>query len=212
MSEINTIDNPSLTEQLKAKLSEYDFIAIVDGSGSMGEEDCPNHTSRWEFMQETATAFCRDLSKVDTDGIGLVVFTGGKVETFDGVTASKVKEIFAQRNPRGSTPMTEALQAALGMAGKSDKKDFIIVFTDGVPDNRDTLITTILGAAEGQDTDDGLTILFVQVGYEASATQFLKTLDNGLSKAKFDIVDCKTIEEAEQFNSTIELIAAAIDD
>lgn len=200
------------TEQQIATLSEYDFIVVIDASGSMGTEDIKGGRSRWAHMQETAEAFCRDLAKIDDDGLGLVVFSGTNVDSFDGVDVAKISEVFKQRSPRGSTPLAEALTAALKLAGKSDKKDFIIVFTDGTPDDKDAAAKVIRDASKKQETDDALTILFVQVGYDADASRYLKMLDDDLKGCKFDIVDAKTIEEAEKFASTVDLVIEAIND
>lgn len=196
----------------ESKLSEYDFIVAIDASGSMGETDMAGGKSRWEHMQETALSFVRDLEKFDADGIDVITFGGSNVETHTGVTSAKVKEVFATRSPRGSTPLAEALTAALKAAGKSDKKDFIIVFTDGVPDDKAAAAKVIVDASQKQDTDDALTILFVQVGNDSAATAYLKSLDDDLKGAKFDIVDAKTNAEAEKFATTAELVIAAIND
>jgi Mg-chelatase subunit ChlD len=202
-----------MTDQATAAaLSEYDFVVVVDASGSMGETDMPGGKSRWNYMQETATAFARDLSAIDSDGIGLVLFSGASVQSFDGVNADKVKEAFASRSPRGSTPLAEALTAALTLAGKSDKKDFIIVFTDGVPDDKAAAADVIRKASNKQESDDALTILFVQVGRDGEATRFLQKLDDDLTGCKFDIVDAKTMDEAEKFATTADLVIAAIND
>jgi Mg-chelatase subunit ChlD len=195
-----------------AKLSEYDFIVAIDASGSMSTEDMPGGRSRWAYMQETAAAFARDLSKFDSDGIDVVVFGGSSIVSYEGVTADKVSEIFSTRRPMGSTPLTEALQASFKLAGKSDKKDFIIVFTDGVPDDKASAAKAIIEQSHKQDTDDALTILFVQVGRDPGATAYLRELDDNLSSAKFDIVDAKTQDEAEQFPTTADLVIAAIND
>lgn len=193
------------------KLTEYDFVVVVDASGSMGEEDMPGNKSRWDYMQETALSFVRDIEKLDSDGIDVVTFGGANIMANTGVTSKNVKDVFAQRSPRGGTPLAEALTAALELAGKSDKKDFIIVFTDGVPDDKAAAAKVIVNAANQQETDDALTILFVQVGRDASATAYLKSLDDDLTGAKFDIVDAKTMAEAEAFATTTDLILAAID-
>lgn len=195
----------------EAMLSEYDFVVCIDASGSMGTEDMKGR-SRWKYMQESAEAFARDLAKFDSDGLGLVVFSGTSVESFDGIGVDKIHEVFTGRQPRGSTPMAEALEAALKLAGKSAKKDFIIVFTDGTPDDPNRVASVIKQAAAKQDTDDALTILFVQVGYDRDASKYLRDLDDHLTGAKFDIVDAKTIEEAEKFSSTADLVIAAIAD
>lgn len=195
-----------------AKLTEYDFIVVVDASGSMTTEDAPGGRSRWDYMQETVGAFARDIAKIDSDGIGLVTFGGSNITSADGVTADKVSEVFASRRAAGSTPLAQALQAALKLAGKSDKKDFIIVFTDGVPDDQAAAAKVIVDQANSQANDDDCTILFVQVGNDAAATAYLRKLDDGLTGAKHDIVDAKTLDEAEKFASTADLIIAAIND
>jgi Mg-chelatase subunit ChlD len=192
-----------------SRLSEYDYVVVLDGSGSMGETDGQSR-SRWQRMQEQVEQFTRDVSALDSDGIGVVLFNGGKIESWDGVTPDKVKEIFAGKSPRGSTPMTEALAAALKLAGKSAKKDFICVFTDGVPDNPTSLKELIVNTANQSPSDDALTILFAQQGADREATAFLQHLDDGLKGAKYDIVDAKTAEEVDQFPSTTALIEAAI--
>ncbi|GGC25557.1 VWA domain-containing protein [Pseudoduganella buxea] len=194
-----------------SQLTEFDFIVVVDASGSMSTEDM-NGRSRWEYMQETVCAFARDLGKLDSDGIDIVTFGGPQITTHEGVTADKVSEVFASRAPRGGTPLTEALQAAFKLAGKSDKKDFIIVFTDGVPDDKAGAARAIIEQSQRQETDDALTILFVQVGRDPAATAYLRKLDDELAGAKFDIVDAKTMDEAEAFATTAELIEAAIND
>lgn len=203
----------SQIDAIKAKLSEYDFIIAIDTSGSMGEPVKPGSSiTRWQAVQESALTLIRDVSAIDSDGLGLVLFGGTNVQSHDGVTVDKAREVFAGTSPRGSTPLAEALSAALKLAGKSDKKDFIVVFTDGVPDDKDAAAKVIVDASHQIETDDALTILFIQVGDDASATAFLQELDDELDDAKFDIVDAKTVAEADQFATTAELIVAAIND
>ena len=197
---------------LQAVLSEYDFIVCIDASGSMGETDMPGGKSRWDYMQETCLSFVRDVEKFDSDGIDVITFGGANIESHQGVTSGKVKEVFASRSPRGSTPLAQALTAAFAAAGKSSKKDFVLVFTDGVPDDGAAAADIIKKQANSQDTDDACTVLFVQVGRDAGAAAYLRKLDDSLTGAKFDIVDAKTMEEAEKYATTAELIAAAIAD
>ncbi len=195
-----------------SKLSEYDFVVAIDTSGSMGEPVKAGSTiTRWEAVQESALTIIRDVEKLDSDGIGLVLFGGPNIKSFDGVTSDKAREVFAGAGPRGSTPLAQALTAALALAGKSDKKDFIVVFTDGVPDDRSAAAQVIRDASHAQESDDSLTILFVQVGDDHGATAYLKSLDDDLKGCKFDIVDAKIVPEVDAFASTVELILAAID-
>lgn len=199
--------------EIIAQLSEYDFIVVIDKSGSMGEPvKAGSSTTRWEAVQESAMTFVRDVEKIDADGLGLVLFSGSSIASFDGVTSATIGDAFKANQPRGTTPLAEALTAALKLAGKSDKKDFIVVFTDGVPDDKAAAAKVIIDQANSQETDDACTILFVQVGDDAGAAAYLKSLDDDLTSAKFDIVDAKTMAEADQFATTAELIAHAIND
>lgn len=203
----------SQIEAIKAKLSEYDFIIAIDTSGSMGEPvKAGSSVTRWQAVQESALTFIRDVAELDSDGLGLVLFGGSNIQSHDGVGVDKAREVFAGTSPRGGTPLAEALSASLKLAGKSDKKDFIVVFTDGVPDDKAAAAKVIVDASHQIDTDDALTILFVQVGDDAGATAFLQELDDELDDAKFDIVDAKTVAEVDQFATTAELIVAAIND
>lgn len=195
-----------------SRLTEYDFIVVVDKSGSMGTEDMPGNRSRWDHMQETATAFTRDVCKLDSDGIGLVLFSGTSIVAKDGCKVADVEQAFRENHPGGSTPLAEALSAALKLAGKSAKKDFIIVFTDGTPDDKAAAAKVIRDQSNSQETDDACTILFVQVGRDTAATAYLQKLDDDLGGCKFDIVDAKTMEQAEKFPTTAALIEAAIAD
>lgn len=193
----------------EAKLSEYDFVVIVDKSGSMGEPY--KGGTRWSTMQESVMSFVRDIEKLDSDGID-VVELGGDCRSFVGVNSNNIREMFATMTPRGGTPLSLALEKALQLAGKSEKKDMIVVFTDGVPDDQKAAADVIRRASNKLVNDDDLTIVFIQVGDDKAATAYLKQLDDSLSGAKFDIVDAMTIEEAEKFPTTVDLLMKAIND
>jgi len=196
----------------EAILSEYDFIVIADTSGSMAEPVKAGSTvTRWASMQESIRTLIRDLSKIDSDGIDMVQL-GGNCTSWTGVTEENALGIFKDLSPRGGTPLAEALTEGLKLAGKSAKKDMLVVYTDGVPNDMEAVKRVILNQANSQATDDACTILFVQVGDDAGATAFLKALDDNLKGAKFDIVDAKTTAEVDAFSSTADLIVAAIND
>lgn len=194
-----------------AKLTEYDFIIFLDASGSMGETDCPGGKSRWEYMQESTLAFVRDVEKLDDDGLSVVVFGGQNIDTWNGVTSEKVKEVFNSREPKGSTPMGQALEKGMHLLKDSRKKKFALIFTDGEPNDPGLVEKFIRDEASKINQDDDLTFLFVQIGRDRQASRYLDYLDNNLKGVKFDIVCAKTIEEAEKFNSTSELILYAME-
>jgi len=190
--------------------SEYDFVIGLDASGSMAAQSTryPGKT-RWQEAQETIFGLASILGQYDTDGIDVVVF-GGSTEVFEGVTADKVASIFQQRSPRGSTPLAEAIQKIDALNGDG-KKAVAIIFTDGEPDDRAAAEAAIVAAAAKLEKDEDFTILFVQIGDDQGAAKFLAHLDDGLTAAKFDIVDTISAADADKMEP-IDLINKAIND
>lgn len=190
--------------------SEYDFVIGLDASGSMASPSkrYPGK-SRWQEAQETIFGLASILGQYDSDGIDIVVF-GGSVEVFEGVDAAHVSDVFTRRSPRGSTPLAEAIQKIDALNGDG-KKAVAIIFTDGEPDDRAAAEQAIRDAAGKLERDEDFTILFVQIGDDAGAAKFLAHLDDGLTGAKFDIVDTISAAEADTMEP-IDLINKAIND
>ncbi|WP_311270522.1 VWA domain-containing protein [Sphingobium sp. WCS2017Hpa-17] len=190
--------------------SEYDFVIGLDASGSMASPSTRYQgKTRWQEAQETIFGLASVLGQYDADGIDVVVF-GGSVEVFEGVTADKVSSIFSARSPRGSTPLAEAIQK-IDALNSDGKKAVAIIFTDGEPDDRAAAEAAIIAAAGKLEKDEDFTILFVQIGDDAGAAKFLAHLDDGLSAAKFDIVDTISAAEADKLEP-LDLINKAIND
>lgn len=207
MSDATTATGVTLTAETA---SEYDFVIGLDASGSMAAPSSrdPGKT-RWQEAQESIFGLASILGQYDTDGIDIVVF-GGSVEVFEGVTADKVATIFQTRSPRGSTPLAEAIDRIDALNGDG-KKAVAIIFTDGEPDDQAAAEASILRAAAKLEKDEDFTILFVQIGNDTGAAKFLAHLDDGLTGAKFDIVDTISAAEADLMEP-IDLINKAIND
>lgn len=201
---------PEQIEAAKARLSEYDYIFVIDKSGSMTTDDMPGGRSRWAACQESVLALAREINKVDTDGVGLVMFSDSSIIAKDGVKPIDIELAFQTTKPGGGTPLDQGLREAFKLAGKSGKKDFIIVVTDGEPNDSAATLEVIRQQANSQDKDEDCTVLFMQIGYDQRATTYLKTLDDNIPGAKFDIVDVKTMAEVDQYPSSVELILDAI--
>lgn len=192
-------------------LADYDYTVVVDASGSMNEVDPGQSKSRFQVMEESVKGLIAELSAIDENGIDLITFGGTTITHSAGIkSAAQVAEVFSRR-VAGGTPLAQALEKAFDVAGKSDKPDFILVFTDGAPDSQDAVREVIRAQAAKQEQDDDLTVLFVQVGNDPGAAQFLAELDDGLN-AKFDIVDTMTQVEADSYASLAALISKAIND
>lgn len=203
--------NTEAQTRAETTLSEYDFIVCIDQSGSMGDPvkaNNPGGANRWSAAKESIVSFARDIEKIDSDGIDVVFFGNDKAEVVRGGTAQVIADAFDQRNPRGGTPLHTALKEALKL--KKGKKLFVLVATDGRPDDEQAVAQVIKAQSNSQQSDEECTFLFVQVGDDGHATKYLDDLDNHLSGAKYDIVNALTIEAANKFNSTAEMVIHAI--
>ncbi len=200
-------------------LENRDYTLIIDKSGSMSIKDREGGKSRWVVMQESALALASKCEELDPDGITVYLFSG-RFKRYDNVTASKVAQIFRENEPSGRTDLAAVLTDALNSyfqrkAARQTKPngETILVVTDGEPDDRKAVMKVIIDASRKLDRDEELAISFIQVGDDATATQFLKALDDDLqgAGAKFDIVDTVTIEDMEDMTLTEVLINAITD-
>ena len=193
----------------ETNLQNHDFIVLIDFSGSMASADVGKAGTRIERVKESVIGLVGELAAVDEDGIDLITFGGDTITHTTGVKNTEILNTVFARRVSGGTPTAEALAKAFEVAGKSDKPDFILVFTDGEPNNRQAVKDVLIKQANKQTTDEELTVLFIQVGDDAGAGAFLAELDDGLG-TKFDIVDTKTQAQVDAFPTLATLIEAAI--
>lgn len=191
------------------QITNFDYVVLIDASGSMANTDGKPAT-RFERAKESVSGLVAELGAVDEDGIDVITFGGESIIHTAGVkTPADVQSAF-NRRVAGGTPTAEALAKAFEIAGKSDKPDFVIVITDGEPNNRQAVKDVIIKQANSQNADGDLTVLFIQIGDDAAAGAFLTQLDDDLVGAKFDIVDKKTQAEADAYPTLAALIEDAI--
>lgn len=191
-------------------LANFDFQILIDTSGSMGSIDPGKIGTRLQRAKESVIGLVGELSQVDEDGLDIIFFGGETVTHVSGVKSTVGVETAFNRRASGGTPTAEALAKAFEVAGKSDKPDFVIVITDGEPNNRQAVKDVLIKQANSQTNDADLTVLFIQIGDDASAASFLAELDDGLHGAKFDIVDTMTQAKADSYPSLAALINDAI--
>lgn len=210
----------------KVKLAEYDYVILVDRSGSMDTEDCPGNKSRWEQAKEWGKQFATQCEQYDDDGIDVIFFDHSLID-FTNVTSSKIDEMFRKYNPNGSTDTAKAVKKAFDLYFDRKKKSsgglfskakpckpmIVICITDGEPDSKSELRHVIIDTTKKLDNDKELGITFVQVGSNKDARKFLKELDDDLQNkgAKFDIVDCKDCDEMNNCSIDDVLIGAVTD-
>ena len=186
-------------------LANFNFLILIDTSGSMGSNDAGKVGTRLQRTKESVIGLVGELSQVDEDGIDVIFFGGETVTHVPNVKSTADVDAAFNRRASGGTPTADALTKAFEVAGRSDKPDFIVVITDGEPNNRQAVKNVIIEQANSQDTDEELTILFIQIGDDPSAASFLADLDDGLH-AEFDIVDTMTQVKADSYPSLAALI------
>jgi uncharacterized protein YegL len=213
-----------MSEQQKpSRLENRDYTLIIDQSGSMDTEDCPNGQSRWASAQESTESIARKLNKYDPDGITVVTFNN-QYKTYENTTPEKVKDIFAELEPNGGTVLAPVLKSSFDSWLKRKQKgelkangEIIVVVTDGCPQDEKEVASTIVNFTKKLDQSDEdnktIGIEFIQVGKDVAASRFLKKLDDDLTSqgAKYDIVDTKTMEEMGNM-TLVQVLEAALDD
>lgn len=200
-------------------MENRDYTLIIDKSGSMSTPDQAGGRSRWDAAQESTLALARKCEQFDPDGITVYLFSS-RCKRYDNVTSSKVAHIFQENDPAGTTNLAGVLKDATDRyfqqkaAGQTKPGgETILVVTDGEPDDRKAVMRVIIEASRQMDRDEELAISMIQVGSDATATRFLKALDDELqgAGAKFDICDTVTIDDMADMTLS-EILLNAISD
>jgi|GEM_PF-6123609 len=175
--------------------------------------------TRWKAVEEIAISLAEEVAKSDPDGIDLVLFQCGHLESFENQSDERaVREIFRKVSPFGGTPLHLAVRYMVDrfICQKADiEPSFGIVLTDGVPDDEMAVVREIKRAADFMKAkslpDETFTIWFIQVGDDPDGTRYLKLLDDKIESAVgFDLVDTTPVTE---LNGDIEsMILKAIKD
>lgn len=190
-------------EITQAQASELDYVIAIDTSGSMGTQ-YKNGKTRFQAVQEFTESLARYAEQVDDDGITVIPFGAGKSNAINNVTAAKVAEVFQNNQPWGGTPLLGALKQIheLKKNGTLKKNVVAFVITDGIASDgsQEEIAKFISSITQSQQRDEELNFGFIQIGDDKEATKMLAFLDDNLQTqygARHDIVDTKTMEEAE---------------
>lgn len=180
--------NQAATE---AELKALDLIVVIDHSGSMGDPSLRlAGKSKYEELKEDVIAVAREMGKYDADGLTVIAFSSG-VHVVDGVTADRVGQVFTENSPRGTTNLTDALKAVKEKAKASSKDVVAVIYTDGSPNDPSGAMHEVasIGTELGRPK---VGLVFVQVGADPGAAEFLSKLDNEM---KVDV--CATVSAAQ---------------
>jgi len=188
-------------------LEEYDFVLLVDHSGSMGESIHGNKgsgnfnskDSKWHWVQEQMLPVSREFVDAFKKGIRLVMFDAG-YDVYGTCSPIELANIFHQNKSGGGTNLTPPLREELKRKIVSGKPLIICIFTDG--ENMchyDDLRECIAEATQAIPGKYDLAIHFFIVNPDEPDRE-VRTLKSDLmaAGAKFDVVHIKSFGEIEQ--------------
>lgn len=200
------------------QLNGRDFNVVIDRSGSMSTRDQPGGKSRWQASSEVTLGLVEKALQYDPDGIAVITFSNKHIRHDNVNSSAKVSQIFSEEEPNGGTNLAGVLEDTFsnyltrkGSGKTKPNGEITVVVTDGEPDDQKAAIRAIENFTQKLDNDGEYGVLFVQAGKDARAYDFLKTLDDGLKNAKFDIVDTLTMDEVGD-RTLSEVLAGAIAD
>jgi len=173
--------------------------------------------TRWEKAVIGLDKIVVQVVKVDPDGVDIVCFGGDEgAEWFRNIKNTKgLEEMVSDMKPSGACNMGAAMDECLNDAFEKDltkRPVAILVLTAGKPDDADELDATLLKAVNRiADTCEEcpLSVTFVQIGNDPSATEYMEHLDNHIQAEcaangeTFDLVDTIKHEEIQAAMSEI---------
>ncbi|HEY9868851.1 MAG TPA: hypothetical protein V6D08_06775 [Candidatus Obscuribacterales bacterium] len=227
-----------VSERELALLSAHDVVVILDRSSSMKTRDCfaamPGERawspardppgsrqlrllSRWQWCVEQALDLAGQKARVPGRAVTLVLFARD-YDVYENVSLGQLPRIFSNAGLGKGTYMAAPLDRQLSeffrrrQAGY-DRPLAVAVITDGVPDDSEALLGTIIDATRNLKSPRELSITFLHVGTDLRGQQLLDMLDHGLVArgARYDIVHTRAFSELLEKGLTrvlIESIAA----
>lgn len=214
---LNAIKSEEKIDKEKSKLAalrDHDLTLLIDKSSSMRQLDCErvdndctydgkDKISRWDWCKAQIGRIVEKSADFLQDGVRIVLFSS-RTNTFDGVDARGLSDIFAQNKPEGGTETTKALRAELEsyfarktLLGDRAKPLLIAIVSDSCPNDSFSLRREIAKATKRMTRADELSIAFLQVGNDYRADELFEGLrkDMQCHRGQYDIVTIKTFDE-----------------
>jgi len=187
-----------------------DYTLVVDQSGSMGFElNSSNYAAagnrRWDEVSKALKALAPHITKHDPDGVNFWTFATSSSKQLNLKTAQDVQSRFDSLSPSGGTNLAACLVEVINAHFQKGKAETVLILTDGAPNNGNSSIAdrnemekcknALRDAANKVANEFELSFSFIQIGCDPGASQWLYEADNDLKGAKYDIVDCITMEK-----------------
>lgn len=169
-----------LSAKEKAELTKYDVIFIVDHSGSMSTHDCPQNSSRWDWLAAQVYSIQRDAQDCFPRGLRVVMFDD-KAEEYIKVAPGEFVNLFKYYGPEGGTHTAYAFRTQMNaiQAKLAEKKPVMVVgLTDGLPNDPSALQQVFHDLKVlASKTTTPLKVSLVQIGASSQGLQTLSQLE-----------------------------------
>lgn len=177
---VRTLSENEVREETDEVLKSLRIAIALDKSGSMGEPSIRMAgKTKWEELEETVTAVARDAVAAGATGGLTLIFFSSSAHVKVGVTPDEVKSVFREFHPSGSTNLAAALDEIENIARHSKEDVLGIVYTDGMADDKNAVITAMNKA--GNDSGrPHIGFCIIQVGNDQGAKEFLAYVDDNL--------------------------------
>jgi Mg-chelatase subunit ChlD len=123
---------PGVVHALETSLVDRDVYIILDDSGSMISrvDDLSSVTTRWDHAREYVCTLAEIAIVHDDDGID--VFTLNRDDHLNITNTNEIRNLFSSP-PRGTTPLTAAIERVHTKIRSTQRSSILVVITDGSP-------------------------------------------------------------------------------
>lgn len=202
----------NITEaQAEQILAEYNFIVLIDRSGSMAETEngfplfCPPdpadpnpQSTKLTWVKDNIKTFADFLRSRTKGPVKLIPFNASY--TVEVVSSpADIPRIVDNLRPEGGTNLTAALAHGVALALAENRKQMVVVMTDGM-NNIGNMELTMIEATKVVPPGQ-VVVSFIQIGSDKGGIDAVANLDTGLiSKgATYDMVDAKYFSDVKQY-------------
>ncbi len=177
---VRTLSENEVREETDEVLKSLHIAIALDKSGSMGEPSVRmKGKTKWQELEETVTAVAREAVAAGATGGLTLIFFSNTAHVKTAVSPEDVKNVFHEFKPGGSTNLAAALEEIENIARASQENVLGIVYTDGMADDQNAVITA-MNKAGNEFGRPRIGFCIVQVGDDQGATEFLQFIDDNL--------------------------------
>ena len=188
-------------------LAKFDLHILVDRSKSMGQRDCPDALSRWQWCGQQASSLAQTFNQVAPQGLTLITFAT-QYDVFANARASDIEYLFQNMQLQFGTrlfePMAEQFDTYFADKSPNKKPLLVVVVTDGIPAPKfemEYVRNELVATTNRMKTAHDVTVIFCQIGgQDPQGQNYLQDLDQNLTSygAKYDIVHTVSFDQMQQ--------------